>query len=122
MNAFYLAFLELVLINAVVIFFSTCVSSILAAVFTLGAFIIGHLSQSIRDFGALQGSVFQQKMSTIIYYMIPDLEVFNVRGQVVHADPVTVSHLLWATVYAVGWSAILMLLAGSIFAKKELRG
>lgn len=122
MSAFYLAFLELVLVNAVVIFFSTCVSSILAAVFTLGAFIIGHLSQSIRDFGALQGTAFQQKMSTIVYYMIPDLEVFNVRGQVVHADPVAVSHLLWATVYAVGWSAILMIIAGSIFAKKELRG
>ncbi len=120
--AFYLAFLELTLINAVVIFFSTCVSSILAAVFTLGAFLIGHLSQSIRDFGTIQGTVFQQKMSTIVYYMIPDLEIFNVRAQVVHSDPVGFSHLFWATVYAVGWAAILMLLAGSIFARKELRG
>jgi len=122
LNAFYLAFWELVLINAVVIFFSTCVSSILAAVFTLGTFVIGHLSQSIRDFGSLQGTVLQQKMSTVVYYMVPDLEIFNVRGQVVHADPVSASHLIWATVYAVGWSAILILLAGAIFARKELRG
>ncbi len=35
LNAFYLSFLELMLLNAVVIFFSTCVSPILAAVFTL---------------------------------------------------------------------------------------
>ncbi len=117
-----MAFLELVLINSVVIFFSTCVSSILAAVFTLGTFVIGHLSQSIRDFGDLQGSAFQQKISTIVYYLIPDLEIFNVRGQVVHADPVAVSHLIWATVYALGWAAILLLLAGSVFARKELRG
>jgi ABC-type transport system involved in multi-copper enzyme maturation permease subunit len=122
LNAFYLAFLELVLINAVVIFFSTCVSSILAAVFTLVAFVIGHLSQSIRDFGALQGDALQQKISTVVYYMIPDLEIFNVRGQVVHADPIMGSHLAWATVYAIGWSAILLLLAGAIFARKELRG
>lgn len=121
-GAFYLAFLELALINAVVVFFSTCVSSILAAVFTLGVFVVGHLSESIRDFGQLQGGYFQQITSEIVYYLTPNLEVFNVRGAVVHGDPVSMSHLLMATLYAVCWTVLLLIVAGSIFQRKELRG
>jgi ABC-type transport system involved in multi-copper enzyme maturation permease subunit len=121
-GAFYLTFLELTLINAVVVFFSTCVSPVLAAMFTLGVFVVGHLSQSIRDFGVLEGGRAQQMVSEVVYYLIPNLEVFNLRGAVVHGEAVPGGHLLMATIYAVGWSAILLLVAGSIFARKELRG
>ncbi len=120
--AFYLSFLELMLLNAVVVFFSTCVSPILAAVFTLVVFAIGHLSEGIRDFGQMQGTAFQQQTAEIVYYLIPNLEVFNVRGAVVHGDPVALSHLLMATLYGVAWTALLLLLAGAIFSRKELRG
>ncbi len=122
LSAFYLTFMELLVINAVVVFFSTCVSPILAAVFTLGTFVVGHLSESIRDFGQMQGTPFQQLTSEIVYYMIPNLEVFNVRGAVVHGDPVSLQHLLMATLYGVAWAALLLLLAGAIFSRKELRG
>ncbi|MBU8870269.1 MAG: ABC transporter permease [Gemmatimonadales bacterium] len=121
-KAFYLTFLELTLINAAVVFFSTSVSPILAAVFSLGVFLVGHMSESIRDFGQMQGDGFQQKMADVVYYMIPNLEVFNVRGAVVHGDPVTWQHLSMATVYGLGWTLLLLLLAGSIFSRKELRG
>ncbi len=120
--AFYLTFLELMLLNAVVVFFSTCVSPVLAAVFTLGVFAVGHLSESIRDFGQMQGTAVQRTMSEVIYYLVPNLEVFNVRAAVVHGDPVTASHLLMATLYGVAWTGLLLLLAGAIFDRKELRG
>lgn len=118
---FYLTFLELMLINAVAVFFSTCVSPILAAVFTIGAFVVGHLSQSIRDFGEIQGSAFQNGVSTVVYYLIPNLEVFNVRGEVVHGMEVSADLLGMATIYGLGWSALLLLIAGAVFAGRELR-
>lgn len=118
---FYMAFLELTLINAVAVFFSTSVSPILAAVFTLGTFAVGHLSQSIRDFGALQGTPLQHRLSEVVYYLIPNLEIFNVRGSVVHGSSVAGYHLLVATVYGLAWTGLLLLLAGAIFARKELR-
>jgi ABC-type transport system involved in multi-copper enzyme maturation permease subunit len=122
LGAFYLTFLELTLINAVVVFFSTSVSPILAAVFTIGVFAVGHLSQSIRDFGQMQGSVFQRQVSELVYYLTPNLEVFNLRGPVVHGTAVSVEHLVMATVYCFAWSALLLVVAGSIFSRKELRG
>lgn len=121
LGAIYLCFWELILINAVVVFFSTCVSSILAAVFTLGVFAMGHLSQSIRDLGQFQGGPLQQKVSEVVYYLIPNLEVFNVRGDVVHGETVAGELILWATVYGAAWTILLLLLAGAIFDRKELR-
>lgn len=120
-SAIYLAFMEMILITAVVVFFSTSVSPVLAAVFTLGVFIIGHLSESIRDFGMMQGSAFQAKTAQVIYYLVPNLEVFNVRGAVVHGHTVSVEHLLMATVYGLTYSALLLILAGSVFSRRELR-
>ncbi len=122
LGAFYLAFLELTLINAVVVFFSTSVSPVLAAVFTLGVFAVGHLSQSIRDFGQLQTSLFQRQVSELVYYLTPNLEVFNLRGAVVHGSTVPFEHLVMATIYSLAWTAILLVIAGSIFSRKELRG
>jgi ABC-type transport system involved in multi-copper enzyme maturation permease subunit len=119
--AIYMIFLEMILITAVVVLFSTCVSPVLAAVFTLGVFIMGHLSESIRDFGMMKGSAFQAKAAQVVYYLVPNLEVFNVRGAVVHGSSVGVDHLLMATVYGLTYSALLLILAGSIFARRELR-
>ena len=121
LGAVYLTFLELTLINAVAVFFSTCVSSILAAVFTLGAFIVGHLSESIREFGQLQDGPMQERISDLVYRLVPNLEVFNVRGAVVHGDPVSWAHLGWATIYGLGWTGLLLILAGSVFSRRELR-
>lgn len=118
---FYMTFLELTLVNAVAVFFSTSVSPILAAVFTLGTFAVGHLSQSIRDFGQMQGSPLQQKIAEAVYYLVPNLEVFNVRGEVVHGASVAAPHLAMASLYGIAWTCLLLLLAGSVFARKELR-
>ncbi len=122
LGAFYLTFLELTLINAVVVLFSTSVSPVLAAVFTLGVFAVGHLSQSIRDFGQLQDSVFQRQVSELVYYLTPNLEVFNLRGAVVHGTAVSGGHLFMATIYCLAWTVLLLVVAGSIFSRKELRG
>lgn len=120
--AFYLTFLELSVVTAVVVFFSTCVSPVLAAVFTLGVFVTGHLSQSIRDFGRIEATPFSQAMGTVVYYAMPNLEVFNVRGAVVHGDPVTTAHVLLATLYGLCWVTLLLLLSGAVFSRRELRG
>ncbi|MFN2370186.1 MAG: ABC transporter permease [Candidatus Krumholzibacteriia bacterium] len=117
----WLCFLELTLINAVAVFFSTCVSPVLAAVFTLGAFVVGHLSQSIRDFGQLQGGPVQKAIGEVVYYLTPNLEVFNLRGPVVHGDTVPLAHLGLATMYAVGWTVVLLIVAGAVFARRELK-
>ncbi len=120
-SAIYMTLLELIIVNAVVVFFSTCVSGPLAAVSTLGVFLMGHLSQSIRDFGSMQGTPLQQKIFDGLYYLIPNLEVFNVRGLVVHGGIVTGQQLLLGTIYCLGYVGLLLIISGSVFQRKGLR-
>jgi hypothetical protein len=59
-------------------------------------------------------------VAQVVFRLLPDLEVFNVRAAVVHGDPVSGGHLFMATGYAVGWIVVFMLLARGVFARKEL--
>jgi ABC-type transport system involved in multi-copper enzyme maturation permease subunit len=119
--AVYLTFLELALINAVVLLFSAAVSPVLAAVLSLGVFVIGHLSESLRRFGQLVGSDVQARIADVVYYAVPNLELFNVRGEVVHGATVGIEHVAIATLYGLSYTILLLVLAGSVFARKEFR-
>jgi ABC-type transport system involved in multi-copper enzyme maturation permease subunit len=119
--AFYLAMLELLLLTGAVLLFATFLSPILAAVMTLCVFVIGHLSQDLLSFGRLLGGGWQLTASTVLYFIIPNLEVFNVRGAVVHGDAVGGDHVLWATLYAFCYTGLLLLIAGAIFTRRELK-
>ena len=48
--------------------------------------------------------------------------VFNMRGAVVHGSVIPLEHLVMATIYSLAWTGILLVVAGSIFSRKELRG
>ncbi|MFO7652503.1 MAG: ABC transporter permease subunit [Candidatus Krumholzibacteriia bacterium] len=119
--AIYLAFLELMLVNAAVSLFSALMSPALAAVLALGFYAMGHMSESLRSFGQAVGSEAYARVGEIVYHVLPNLEMFNVRGAVVHGDTVSGEHLLIATVYGLAYTALLLVAAGAVFARKELR-
>lgn len=119
LGAVYLTFLELLVLNAIAILFSTVAGPALAAVLAAAMFAIGHLSRSLHAFAAMTGGP-AQHLARLAYRVLPDLEVFNVRAEVVHGDPVAAGHLALATIYAVGWASVALLLARIFFGRKEL--
>ncbi len=109
----WLCFLELTLVNAVAVFFSTCVSPVLAAVFTLGVFMVGHLSQSIRDFGQMQGGDFQRVVSDD--RLLPDAQPRGLQpARRSGARRARCRRPTWAlaTLYGLGWTVVLLVLRG----------
>jgi ABC-type transport system involved in multi-copper enzyme maturation permease subunit len=119
LGAVYLVLLELLVLTAAAILFSTLAGPALAAVFSATLFAIGHLSEALLDFGSMNGG-WQQLLAAVVFRILPDLEVFNVRAAVVHGDGVTPAHLGLATAYALGWIVVFLLLARCVFARKEL--
>ncbi len=119
--ALLMALLELLVVTAAVIFLSTFVSPVLSAVFTVALFVIGHLSADLRAFGEVMGGPALQLATRLLYFALPDLEVFNVRGAVVYGDPIAAGQVLRAGVYGLGLTALLLVLAGAVFSRKELR-
>jgi ABC-type transport system involved in multi-copper enzyme maturation permease subunit len=119
LGAIYLTLLELLVLVAAAMLFSTVSGPALAAVFAATLFGIGHLSGSLLEFGQLQGGMIES-VAAVTYRLLPDLEIFNVRASVVHGETVPLSHVALATVYAAGWIVVFLVLARAVFARKEL--
>ena len=76
-GAIFLIFLELAILTAVAILFSSFSSPALSALLTFFVFIIGNFSSSLRDFAANLGSTATKVIFEIIYYAFPNLSFYS---------------------------------------------
>ena len=64
---------QLTLVTAVALFFSTFSSPLLATLFTLGVWVAGHFSVDLRDFGTAVDSPAAAAVARALYYLLPNL-------------------------------------------------
>lgn len=114
-------FLELALLVAIALFFSTFSTPTLSAIFSLSFFVIGHLTGSIKFFGSRSESVLVQKTAMVFYYVFPNLENFNFKVQAAYDLPLNVATMAWAFGYAVLYAAMLMTVSVLIFWKRDFK-
>lgn len=119
--AVFFTFLELCLVTAIALLFSTFTTTTLSATFTLALFVIGRMSGDIKYFGGRSASAFVRKASEVLYYVLPNLQNYNIRSQAVYNDPVPFTYILWVTAGCVLYSAALLLLASLIFQKRDFK-
>ena len=118
--AIWLTYLEVSVITSVAILFSCFTTPMLAAVFTIGTYLLGHLSWGLRELSAeLTGAA--SWLAIGIYYLLPDLETFNVRSQVVHDLALPRGYLLESFIYAAAYTTGMMLLAVILFRRRDLK-
>ena len=112
-------FIELVLITAVAILFSSFSTPILSSLFALAFYLIGHLSWGleliIKKMEAGAGKVLVQGL----YMILPDLENFNFRTEVVHGLPIPPGIYLSSFLYGVCYTAFILGLAVLIFRRRD---
>lgn len=119
-RSMYLSAVEMALLTAVMSFFASFSTPMLSAFFTLTVFIAGHLSKDLFRFAEHFGGAGFKFVSSIAYYMLPNLSLFNVRSEAVHNLPLMDNYSSSATVYAAFYTGVLLLLAALIFRRKDL--
>ena len=120
LQAVVLIYIEMFLLTAMAIFFSTISSPIMSAAFTLSMYVIGHLSQDLLNFGAMTKNAFVTTFTQIIYYILPDLERLNIKNIVVYnASGIEWSIFGTTVFYGFLYSFVLLVLAILIFERKE---
>ncbi|MFQ6013642.1 MAG: ABC transporter permease [Thermoplasmata archaeon] len=117
--AVLLIFVELMVITAVAVLFSSFTTPTLSAIFTLSVFIIGHLSRDLKEFAAQFSGPAVKAMTFALYYLVPNLSSFNIRGQVVHGSPVPMSFMGLSTLYGALYLSALLILAMLIFQRRD---
>lgn len=119
--AILLSWLELVLLTSLSILMSTMCAPILGAIITCLLYIIGHTSADLKQLAATFGSTSIKTMTSIIYYIIPNLEYLNVRSKVIHAVPIEPEYIAFASAYALLYTTGFLMLASYCLSRKEYR-
>jgi ABC-2 type transport system permease protein len=121
LKAVFLIFVELMLVTAIALFFSTFSSPILSAALTFGLFIAGHFNADLKNFDRVVEAKPAVWLARGLYYILPDLSAFDVKTEVVHALPVPAGYLAATTAYGAFYIAALLLAATLIFARRDLK-
>jgi hypothetical protein len=121
LKAIGLIFLELMLVTAVALFFSTFSTPLLSAALTLGLCIVGQFNADLRNFDRVVDSQAAIWLARGLYHVLPDLSAFDVKTQVVHGLPVPAGYLAMTALYGVCYIAALLLGAMFIFSRRDFK-
>lgn len=121
LKAIYLTFVELALVTAIALFFSTFSTPILSAAFTFGLFIAGRFSADLRNFNQVVDSPVAAWLAQGLYWLLPNLAPFDVRAQVVHAQPIAAEYLMLTTAYAALYGGALVLAGAFVFSRRDFK-
>jgi ABC-type transport system involved in multi-copper enzyme maturation permease subunit len=119
LTAVFFIFLELCLLTAVAIFFSCISSPILSSIFSLSFYLIGHLSWSLETLIEKMPAGPGKILTQVLYTILPDLENFNFKTEVVYGLPIPAQFFLYSTVYGIAYTSFVLILAVLIFRKKD---
>lgn len=112
-------FLELVLITAVAILFSSFSTPILSSLFALGFYLIGHLSWGLELVLKKMAPGPGRSSVRALSMILPDLENFNFKTEVVHGLPIPPGIPFSAFFYGVCYTAFILGLAVLIFRRRD---
>jgi len=112
-------FIELILITAVAILFSCFSTPILSSLFSLSFFLIGHFSWGFETLIQKTKSAPLKLFAQGLYILLPDLENFNFRTEVVYGLRVLPKYYLFSAFYGLVYTAFILMLAILIFKRRD---
>ncbi|MBW2723303.1 MAG: ABC transporter permease [Deltaproteobacteria bacterium] len=121
LSALALIGVELAIIVAVATLFSGFTTPMLASLFTLGTYMMGHLSRDLLQIGERGESESLRMMTRVLYRVLPDLESFNLSIQAVHQLPIATGDIVWPVLYGVGYITALLFVATFIFERRDFK-
>ena len=121
LKAVLLIFMELLLVTALALFFSTFSSPMLSAALTFGLYIVGHFSGDLRNFEQVVDSPAAAGFARGLYWVLPNLSQFDVKSDVVHGIPVPAGYLAMAGAYDALYIGLLLTIAALVFSRRDFK-
>jgi ABC-type transport system involved in multi-copper enzyme maturation permease subunit len=118
--AVFLSALEVAVVTAVMTFFSSFTSPLLSALFTICVVVSGHLSADLLEFARRFGGAGFSAMTSVAYYLLPNLALFNVRSEAVHGLPLMDRYVGSVVIYAVFYTLVSLFASALIFKRRDV--
>jgi len=119
-QAVFLIALANTVLAALAVLFSSLSTPILSVVYTLGIYATGWWSSDLRDFAKQMPGALGSLVNGVSY-LIPNLDLFNLRPQVAHLETAPTLQLALAIGYAAAYAAAVLALAVVAFERRELK-
>ena len=113
--------MELVLLTCLASLFSSFTTPVLSAIFILSMFLIGHVSGDLLVFGSRAASGTARVVSAALFYLLPNLENFNWKNEVVYGGASSPARIPLASGYLLAYCAAVLVLACLIFSRKDFK-
>jgi ABC-type transport system involved in multi-copper enzyme maturation permease subunit len=121
LGAVFLTFVELAIVTAIALFFSTFSTPLLSAALTFGFFVAGRFSADLRNFDQAVNSPVAAGIARALYWVLPNLAGFDVRAQVVHGQPISTGYIALMTGYGALYIAALIVAATVVFSRRDFK-
>jgi Cu-processing system permease protein len=125
-KAILLAWMEVLTVAAIAVFFSSFSSPFLSGIFALSLFVIGRVTPDLRSAAATAKSDWIRTVADATLQVIPDLHLFAISGRTVdgaavsvHSDFVTWGYVAIAAGHGAAWILVLLMLACVVFMKRD---
>lgn len=110
--------LESLIVLAVTLFFSTFTSPFLVVTFSVGVWLIGNWMQSLKYF-TQKGDAAIIWLGRTLEVIFPNFEQYNWKSEAVYGDVIPLSQILYASINAICWFGLFVILASLIFRRRD---
>ncbi len=117
--AIFFQLLESMLFIAITLFFSTFLRPIIAIMAALVFLFFGH-SFTLLEHSVAKSGVVLQKFVTVLSYIFPNLEKFNIRNDILYNFALSPMEITTTILYGIFASGLFLVFAALIFKKSEL--
>ncbi len=114
-------FLEVAVVAAIAVALSTCTTPAVAAMVSFLLYVAGMVKMAY--FEPMIDGVHNPAAKALVvgfYHLLPNLESFNFKDALVHNVAVPAGYLAQVAIYGVCYASLVIVLASSVFARKEL--
>jgi Cu-processing system permease protein len=116
-----MSFLQAAVITAVAMLITTVSTPLLAFCMTIFLFFAGHMLSDLRTFGERFCGPIGRFFTAAASFALPNLENFDIKGEIVYAGGVSAEFVLMAMLYAVAYVSLIIVLSGYLFEKREFK-
>jgi Cu-processing system permease protein len=119
--AVLMIYMELMLITALALLFSSFSSPALSALLTFCIFIIGHFSADLKSLATSLGSASARLLFGGLYYLLPNLSNYSFITPAAHGRAPAPGFILSTGLYAVVYIAVILAAATLVFSRRNFK-
>ncbi|MDT7688389.1 MAG: hypothetical protein QOE46_1148 [Acidobacteriota bacterium] len=119
--ALALIYVELMILVAVALLFSSFSTPALSALLTFFVFVIGHFSAELKSLSTTMGGAGARVLFTALYYLLPNLSNYAYITAASHGETPTAANFCGAVLYGLVYITVLLAASTLIFKRRNFK-